>query len=125
MSDETPEADAAEQRTEVRTHDDELPTHLDTGTADEGDLVEQAREVPLDEEDDEALQDELRPTRTGTGRTGPERARPGRLICPGSGEAGAFSRRKCALRHRVPGLPESTMANAAHRAHRTNSWEAA
>ncbi|KIF76570.1 hypothetical protein QR77_27255 [Streptomyces sp. 150FB] len=59
MSDETPEADAAEQRTEVRTHDDdELPTHLDTGTADEGDLVEQAREVPLDEEDDEALQDE-------------------------------------------------------------------
>jgi hypothetical protein len=59
MSDETPEADAAEQRTEVRTHDDdELPTHLDTGKADEGDLVEQAREVPFDEEDDEALQDE-------------------------------------------------------------------
>lgn len=58
MSDETPEADAAEQRTEVRTHDDDgLPTRLGTGAADEGDLVEQAREVPLDEEDDEALQE--------------------------------------------------------------------
>jgi hypothetical protein len=66
MSNETPEADAVEQRTEVRTRDGgELPTHLDTESADEGDAVEQALEVPLDEEDDEALQDGALPGEGG------------------------------------------------------------
>ncbi|MER0448123.1 hypothetical protein ACFYM2_24435 [Streptomyces sp. NPDC006711] len=51
LSEETPEADAAEQRTDVRpSHDDPL-TGVDPAAANEADAVEQARVVALDEDD--------------------------------------------------------------------------
>ncbi|MCX5385495.1 hypothetical protein [Streptomyces sp. NBC_00083] len=51
LSGETPEADAAEQHTDVRqSHDDPL-TRLDPDAANEADAVEQARVVALDEDD--------------------------------------------------------------------------
>ncbi|GAA2240307.1 hypothetical protein GCM10010232_29190 [Streptomyces amakusaensis] len=48
---EVPEADAAEQRTEVNPEPDEPPAHIDLDTASEADAVEQARVVGLDEDD--------------------------------------------------------------------------
>ncbi|MEU7063409.1 MULTISPECIES: hypothetical protein [unclassified Streptomyces] len=48
---ETPEADAAEQHTDVQPHDDDRPTGVDRDEATDGDAFEQARVVPLDEDD--------------------------------------------------------------------------
>ncbi|MFI6285306.1 hypothetical protein ACIBCM_11195 [Streptomyces sp. NPDC051018] len=50
LGEEVPEADAAEQHTEVRPDDDDL-SHIDPDTANEADAVEQARVVALDEDD--------------------------------------------------------------------------
>ncbi|MFD6418280.1 hypothetical protein [Streptomyces sp. NPDC060194] len=47
---ETPEADSAEQRTDLAPQRDS-PSHSDPATADEADAVEQGRVVPLDEDD--------------------------------------------------------------------------
>ncbi|WP_066947298.1 hypothetical protein [Streptomyces lushanensis] len=52
LDEETPEADAAEQHTEVRHHGDEPLTHVDPATVSEGDAAEQARAVDLDEDED-------------------------------------------------------------------------
>jgi hypothetical protein len=49
---ETPEADAAEQRAEIRRRDDDALTHIDSEAVSEGDAVEQARAVDLDEDED-------------------------------------------------------------------------
>ncbi|MEU9718009.1 hypothetical protein [Streptomyces sp. NPDC047976] len=48
---EAPEADAAEQHTEIQPQDDEPLAGVDRGEAPEADAAEQARVVPLDEED--------------------------------------------------------------------------
>ncbi|MEI7034536.1 hypothetical protein [Streptomyces pratensis] len=48
---EAPEADAAEQRTEVRPEDDEQDASVDPATANPADVAEQNRVVPLDEDD--------------------------------------------------------------------------
>ncbi|MGE7387178.1 hypothetical protein ACQKM2_17030 [Streptomyces sp. NPDC004126] len=48
---EAPEADAAEQHTEIQPQDDEPLFGMDRGEAPEADAAEQARVVPLDEED--------------------------------------------------------------------------
>ncbi|CAL9533831.1 hypothetical protein SUDANB120_04099 [Streptomyces sp. enrichment culture] len=49
---EAPEADAAEQLAELRPDDDDdRITGVERGEANDGDAVEQARVVPLDEED--------------------------------------------------------------------------
>ncbi|MFJ4963666.1 hypothetical protein EES43_19705 [Streptomyces sp. ADI96-02] len=48
---EAPEADAAEQRTDVRPEDDEPAEGTEPGLADEADVAEQSRVVPLDEDD--------------------------------------------------------------------------
>lgn len=48
---EIPEADAAEQHTDVRPEGDDPPAPLDTTEADEADAAEQARIVSLDEDD--------------------------------------------------------------------------
>ncbi|MHC0430140.1 hypothetical protein ACX6XY_08120 [Streptomyces sp. O3] len=48
---ETPEADAAEQHTELRQHQDEPLPHYDPSTANPADAAEQARVVELDEDD--------------------------------------------------------------------------
>lgn len=48
---EAPEADAAEQLTDVQPRDDDPLTGVDRGEAPEADAVEQARVVPLDEDD--------------------------------------------------------------------------
>ncbi|MEU1089413.1 hypothetical protein ACFYPN_04135 [Streptomyces sp. NPDC005576] len=48
---ETPAADAAEQRTEVRPEDDEPLTEVDTDEADEADVAEQTKVVAEDEDD--------------------------------------------------------------------------
>ncbi|WP_411083161.1 hypothetical protein [Streptomyces sp. cmx-18-6] len=48
---EAPEADAAEQRTDVRPEADEPVGGVDPGAADEADVAEQRRVVPLDEDD--------------------------------------------------------------------------
>jgi hypothetical protein len=59
LGEEVPEADAAEQRTEVRPSGDEPLTHIDPDTASEGDATEQARTVELDEFDElDELDDE-------------------------------------------------------------------
>ncbi|MFF0450104.1 hypothetical protein ACFYT4_27565 [Streptomyces sp. NPDC004609] len=50
LGEEVPEADAAEQHTEIRPDDDDLP-HIDPDTANEADAVEQARVVAQDEDD--------------------------------------------------------------------------
>ncbi|MEV0036151.1 hypothetical protein ACFRR7_01270 [Streptomyces sp. NPDC056909] len=52
LGEETPEADAAEQHTEVRHRGDEPLTHVDPATVSEGDAAEQARAVDLDEDED-------------------------------------------------------------------------
>ncbi|OUC96419.1 hypothetical protein [Streptomyces swartbergensis] len=48
---EAPEADAAEQHTDVTPNRDEPLTRLDPDRANEADLVDQARIVTLDEDD--------------------------------------------------------------------------
>ncbi|RDG35828.1 hypothetical protein [Streptomyces corynorhini] len=48
---EVPEADAAEQRREVRQHGDDPLTHVDQDAASEGDVAEQARTAGNDEDD--------------------------------------------------------------------------
>ncbi|WNI22596.1 hypothetical protein [Streptomyces sp. ITFR-16] len=48
---ETPEADAAEQQTDLRPGTDEPLTDLDPNGADEADAADQARVVPQDEDD--------------------------------------------------------------------------
>ncbi|MYT76943.1 hypothetical protein YW3DRAFT_00239 [Streptomyces sp. MnatMP-M77] len=48
---EAPEADAAEQRTDVRPEEDESGGSLDPGAANEADVAEQRRVIPLDEDD--------------------------------------------------------------------------
>ncbi|WP_424211931.1 hypothetical protein ACN20G_07430 [Streptomyces sp. BI20] len=48
---EAPEADAAEQHTELTPTEDDPPGSRDRDTAAEGDLAEQARVVTLDEEE--------------------------------------------------------------------------
>ncbi|MEU0134184.1 hypothetical protein ABZ172_09140 [Streptomyces sp. NPDC006296] len=48
---EAPEADSAEQRTDVRPEEDEPLSGLDRGTANEADAAEQARVVTEDEDD--------------------------------------------------------------------------
>ncbi|MEU8507043.1 hypothetical protein AB0C40_20390 [Streptomyces brevispora] len=48
---ETPEADAAEQQTELRPEGDEPLTELDRNHANEADAAEQARIVADDEDD--------------------------------------------------------------------------
>lgn len=51
IDEETPEADAAEQHTDVRPEGDDPPAPIDTTEADEADAAEQARIVSLDEDD--------------------------------------------------------------------------
>ncbi|MFJ8665005.1 hypothetical protein ACWDX6_17560 [Streptomyces sp. NPDC003027] len=51
LDEETPEADAAEQHTELQQREDEPPTHLEQESANEADASEQARVVTLDEDD--------------------------------------------------------------------------
>ncbi|MFJ2257941.1 hypothetical protein ACIOKD_06250 [Streptomyces sp. NPDC087844] len=48
---EAPEADAAEQRTDLAPRRDDRLTDADPDNASEGDLAEQARVVELDEDD--------------------------------------------------------------------------
>ncbi|MFH8871282.1 MULTISPECIES: hypothetical protein [Streptomyces] len=48
---EAPEADAAEQRTDVRPEEDESAGSVDPGAANEADVAEQRRVIPLDEDD--------------------------------------------------------------------------
>lgn len=48
---EAPEADAAEQHTDVAPRGDDPLTGVDPGRADEADMAEQARTVALDEDD--------------------------------------------------------------------------
>ncbi|MFE7004305.1 hypothetical protein G3I48_18065 [Streptomyces griseus] len=48
---EAPEADAAEQRTDVRPEEDESAGSVDPGSANEADVAEQRRVIPLDEDD--------------------------------------------------------------------------
>ncbi|MCX4819221.1 hypothetical protein OG883_04735 [Streptomyces sp. NBC_01142] len=48
---EVPEADAAEQHTDIRPEGDDPLTGIDTDTANEADAAEQARVVTLDEDD--------------------------------------------------------------------------
>ncbi|MFE6229343.1 MULTISPECIES: hypothetical protein [unclassified Streptomyces] len=51
LDEEVPEADAAEQHTELRPREDEPLSDIDHDGADEGDVSEQARVVALDEDD--------------------------------------------------------------------------
>ncbi|KJY24413.1 MULTISPECIES: hypothetical protein [Streptomyces] len=51
LDDEAPEADAAEQLTDVQPQEDDPLTGGDREDAPEADAAEQARVVPLDEED--------------------------------------------------------------------------
>lgn len=51
LDQETPEADAAEQHTDVRQVRDEPLSRVHPDAADEADAVEQARVVALDEDD--------------------------------------------------------------------------
>ncbi|MCX4964650.1 hypothetical protein OHA98_07390 [Streptomyces sp. NBC_00654] len=48
---ETPEADAAEQRTDLQQRTDEPLTDIDRNTVDEADAAEQSRTVAQDEDD--------------------------------------------------------------------------
>ncbi|MFI6104390.1 hypothetical protein [Streptomyces sp. NPDC051310] len=48
---ETPEADAAEQHTELRPREDDPLTHIDPAVANPADAAEQTRVVDLDEDD--------------------------------------------------------------------------
>ncbi|WP_405794994.1 hypothetical protein [Streptomyces sp. NBC_01506] len=51
IDEETPEADAAEQHTDVRPEGDDPPAPVGTTEADEADAAEQARIVSQDEDD--------------------------------------------------------------------------
>lgn len=51
LDEETPEADAAEQNTELQQRGDDPLPHIDPVAANEADAVEQARVVALDEDD--------------------------------------------------------------------------
>ncbi|MFD9482721.1 hypothetical protein [Streptomyces sp. NPDC059991] len=51
LAEETPEADAAEQHTDVRQEHDDSLIDADRGAANEADMAEQARVVALDEDD--------------------------------------------------------------------------
>ncbi|MFF3980931.1 hypothetical protein [Streptomyces sp. NPDC001828] len=51
LSAEAPEADAAEQHTDVRPDQDDPLSQVDPAAANEADAVEQARVVALDEDD--------------------------------------------------------------------------
>ncbi|MBT2391430.1 MULTISPECIES: hypothetical protein [Streptomyces] len=51
LDEEVPEADAAEQLADVRAEHDDPLTDIDPLTANEADVVEQARVVSLDEDD--------------------------------------------------------------------------
>ncbi|MFD7231736.1 hypothetical protein [Streptomyces sp. NPDC059881] len=51
LDEETPEADAAEQHTELQQRGDEPLDRLEPGEANEADAAEQARVVELDEDD--------------------------------------------------------------------------
>lgn len=48
---ETPDADAVEQQQPVAEHEREIVPESPVGEADEGDVAEQLREVPVDEDD--------------------------------------------------------------------------
>ncbi|MFD3697382.1 hypothetical protein ACFWUZ_14710 [Streptomyces sp. NPDC058646] len=48
---EAPEADVAEQLADLRPDEDDPVTGTDRGEANDGDAAEQARVVPLDEDD--------------------------------------------------------------------------
>ncbi|MFD4028887.1 hypothetical protein ACFWRV_36060 [Streptomyces sp. NPDC058576] len=48
---EAPEADAAEQRADVRPEGDERAESVDPAAANEADVAEQRRAIPLDEDD--------------------------------------------------------------------------
>ncbi|MBT2376393.1 hypothetical protein J7E90_03195 [Streptomyces sp. ISL-111] len=48
---EASEADAAEQRTDIRQEEDEPAESVDPATANEADAAEQRRVIPLDEDD--------------------------------------------------------------------------
>ncbi|MFE1909391.1 hypothetical protein [Streptomyces gardneri] len=51
LDQEIPEADAAEQHTELQQREDEHPTHIEHESANEADASDQARVVALDEDD--------------------------------------------------------------------------
>ncbi|MFF5423166.1 MULTISPECIES: hypothetical protein [unclassified Streptomyces] len=51
LDEEIPEADAAEQQTELQQREDEPLTHVAHESANEADATEQARVVALDEDD--------------------------------------------------------------------------
>lgn len=51
LDEETPEADAAEQHTELQQHEDEHPKHLAHDSANDADALEQTRVVAVDEDD--------------------------------------------------------------------------
>ncbi|MEU8519174.1 hypothetical protein [Streptomyces sp. NBC_01216] len=51
LDQETPEADAAEQHTELQEREDAPRTHVEQDSANEADSSEQARVVTLDEDD--------------------------------------------------------------------------
>ncbi|MFJ3581146.1 hypothetical protein ACIPPS_02765 [Streptomyces sp. NPDC090127] len=51
LDEEIPEADAAEQRTELQQREDEPPTHVERDSANEADSSEQSRVVAHDEDD--------------------------------------------------------------------------
>ncbi|HZX37870.1 MAG TPA: hypothetical protein VFF37_05960 [Streptomyces sp.] len=51
LDEEVPEADAAEQHTDIQPEHDDPLTDIDPETANEADAAEQARVVSLDEDD--------------------------------------------------------------------------
>ncbi|MER5310112.1 hypothetical protein ABT034_20275 [Streptomyces sp. NPDC002773] len=51
LDEEIPEADAAEQHTDLQQREDEPLTHVERDSANEADSSEQARVVALDEDD--------------------------------------------------------------------------
>lgn len=51
LDQEIPEADAAEQHTDLQQREDEARTHVEQDSANEADASEQARVVDLDEDD--------------------------------------------------------------------------
>lgn len=53
LDEETPEADAAEQKADVRRRGAEPQPRVDPDKANEADAAEQARTVPLDEDEDD------------------------------------------------------------------------
>ncbi|OKK06327.1 hypothetical protein AMK26_09820 [Streptomyces sp. CB03234] len=51
LDEETPEADAAEQHTELQQRTDDPLTRIDPGVVNEADAAEQTRVVTMDEDD--------------------------------------------------------------------------